>query len=430
MVHHKMKTVNLCRFCNVELAETVVDLGVSPIANKYVRLEDENKVEYFYPLHVFICTTCWLMQIPSYHTEEQLFTADYAYYSSYSTSWLKHAEDYVTKMIDRFNFDKNSSIIELASNDGYLLQYFQKEGIPVLGVEPCLEVAKAGEARGIPAIKKFFGVDVAKEMCANHQTADLVIANNVFAHVPDINDFLAGARLILNVNGIITMEFQNTTELLKKSQFDTIYHEHFTYYSFIAVQKVFAHHGLTIFDVEELGTHGGSLRIYARRDEDKSHSTSPAVARIIKKELALGMNTLAPYKAFGEKVKKVKRDLLNFLNNAQVEGKFVVAYGAPAKGNTLLNYCGVRTDYIQYTVERNPHKQNHLLPGTHIPIVSEEMITKTKPDYILILPWNLKEEITEQLAYVTKWGCQFVVPIPQLEIFSAPVQSASIPLYH
>ncbi len=369
----------VCRFCDAPLTETVVNLGMSPVANNNIPAHDDLKAETFYPLHVYICTSCWLMQIPNVHTEDELFTDDYAYFSSYSDSWLRHAKTYVEMMVDRFKFGNDSFIVELASNDGYLLQYFKEKNIPVLGVEPCLGVARAAENKGIPSIRKFFGADVAEELVKSAQTADLVIANNVFAHVPDINDFLSGVKLILKPGGIVTMEFQYAVELLSKGAFDTIYHEHFTYYSFIAVQRIFNHHGLRIFDVDKLPTHGGSLRIYACHAQNNTFAEEASVSSLLSEELSKGINTLAPYKEFGTKVKMIKRELLNFLQEVHARDKTVIGYGAPAKGNTLLNYCSVQRDDIVFTVDKNPNKQDHLLPGTHIPIFSPEIIRTAKP---------------------------------------------------
>jgi SAM-dependent methyltransferase len=325
-------------------------------------------------------------------------------------------------MVERFGFNQNHQVIEIASNDGYLLQYFHQKGIPVLGVEPAANTAKVAAEKGIPSVVKFFGVQTAKELVAEGKTADLLLGNNVLAHVPDLNDFVAGMKIALKPNGILTMEFPHLLQLMQQNQFDTIYHEHFSYFSFLTVEKVFAAHGLTLFDVEEIPTHGGSLRIYGRHTDASEPAISERVVQLKAKETAAGLQQLATYLQFGEQVKETKRKLLQFLIEAKAQGKKIAAYGAPAKGNTLLNYCGVRTDFIDYTVDRSPYKQELFLPGTHIPILHPDQIRETQPDYLLILPWNLKEEIMTQVAYIGEWGGKFIVPIPEVQVYPAAQQ--------
>jgi len=406
---------NKCRFCATPLKHTFVDLGMSPLANSYLKAEQLRQMEPYYPLHVYICEECYLVQLPEYQSPENIFS-DYAYFSSYSESWLKHAKDYTNLMIGRFGFDSQSKVIEIASNDGYLLQYFRERGIPVLGIEPANNVAKAAQDAGIPTIVKFFGTQTAMDLDREGKYADLLIGNNVLAHVPNINDFLKGVKIILKPDGVITMEFPHLMKLMDENQFDTIYHEHFSYFSFITVERIFTSHGLTIFDVDELSTHGGSLRIYARHSEDRSKSISQKVSDLKKREEVAGFSHLESYLSFSEKVKETKRKILSFLLEAKQKGKSIVAYGAAAKGNTLLNYCGIRSDFIDYIVDRSPHKQGHYLPGTHLPILSPDKIRETKPDFLVILPWNLKEEIMEQMSYISDWGGKFVVLIPQVEV--------------
>jgi len=390
---------------------------MSPLANSYLKPEELHQAEAFYPMHVYVCQTCYLVQLPEFESPEHIF-GDYAYFSSYSETWLKHAKTYVEQMIERFGFDSGSQIVEIASNDGYLLQYFKEKGVPILGVEPAKNVAKIAQEAGIPTIVKFFGVQTAKELAAQGKHADLLVGNNVLAHVPDLNDFVRGMKILLKPQGLITMEFHYLRQLLTKNQFDTIYHEHFSYFSCIAVEKVFADHGLTIFDVEELPTHGGSLRIYARHTEDETKPITSRVKELRDRELQEGFNKLETYTSFAQRVQETKRTLLEFLIQAKREGKSIVGYGAPAKGNTLLNYCGIRSDFMDYTVDRSPHKQGHFLPGTHIPIYHPDKIKETKPDYVVILPWNLKDEIMEQMKHIREWGGQFVVLIPEVEVYS------------
>lgn len=404
-----------CRFCDTPLKHTFADLGMSPLANSYVPMAKANTMEPFYPLHAYVCTSCWLVQLQMYETGEHIFS-DYAYFSSFSDSWLAHAKKYTEKMRERFTLTARSLVVEIASNDGYLLQYFKHAGVPVLGVEPAANCAEAAIAKEIPSIVKFFGKKTAHELVAGGKQADLLLGNNVLAHVPDLNDFVAGMKIVLKSDGVITMEFPHLQRLVEESQFDTIYHEHFSYFSFTTVEKVFARHGITLFDVEELPTHGGSLRIYGRHIEDTSKPVSAHVTDLRERENCLGYTSIDLYRSFSEKIKEVKRNLLEFLIDAKRQGNTIVGYGAPAKGNTLLNYCGVRTDMIDYTVDRSPHKQNHLLPGIRIPICAPEKIRETRPNYVLILPWNLKHEIIEQMAYIRDWGGKFVIPIPEVTI--------------
>jgi SAM-dependent methyltransferase len=408
-------TENKCRFCETPLEHTFIDLGVSPLANSYLKTEQLQQMEPFYPLHVYVCKNCHLVQLPLAQSPEEIFS-DYAYFSSYSESWLKHAKTYTEQMVKRFGFGPHSQIVEIASNDGYLLQYFKEKGIPVLGIEPAKNVAEEAQKAGIPTIVKFFGTQTAVELAKQGKCADLLLGNNVLAHVPDINDFVKGMKKLLKQKGVITMEFPHLMRLINENQFDTIYHEHFSYFSFITVEKIFASHGLTIFDVDELSTHGGSLRIYARHTEDASKPVSTSVTNLKKREEEAGFTSTKYYLSFSEKAKETKRNILTFLIETKRNGKSIGGYGAPAKGNTLLNYCGIRTDFIDYTVDRSPHKQDHYLPGTHIPIYNPEKIRETRPDYLVILPWNLKEEIMEQMSYIREWGGKFVVFIPEVRV--------------
>lgn len=408
---------SICRFCDSPLEHTFVDLGVSPLANSYVKPQQLNCAETFYPLHVYVCSKCLLVQLEEWSSPAEIFT-DYAYFSSFSTSWLEHARRYVDMVVDRFGLNSRHLVVEVASNDGYLLQYFLPHRIPVLGIEPAANVAEAAKAKGIPTLVKFFGEQTARELAREGRKADLLIGNNVLAHVPKLNDFVSGLKILLNHRGIITMEFPHLMRLMEDNQFDTIYHEHFSYFSFVVVERLFSAHGLTIFDVEEIPTHGGSLRIFARHIEDASSPVTDRVTELRTREIRGGYVTLDHYLTFADKVIDVKSKLLAFLVEARRDGKTVVGYGAPAKGNTLLNYCGIRTDFLAYTVDRSPHKQGHFLPGTRIPIRAPEEIGKTRPDYLLILPWNLKDEIIEQMAHIREWGGRFVVPIPEVRVYS------------
>lgn len=391
---------------------------MSPLCQKHVKPENLNDMEKFYPLHAYICEHCWLMQLEEFATPDEIFADEYAYFSSYSESWLEHARIYTEKMTNRFNLNANSLVTEIASNDGYLLQWFVQKGIPVLGIDPAANVAQAAKEKGVRTEVKFFGKKTAEKLAGKYGKADLLLGNNVLAHVPDINDFVAGMKKILKPNGVITMEFPHLQRLIEGNQFDTIYHEHFSYLSFVSVNRIFAHHGITLFDVEELPTHGGSLRIYGKHAEDTSKEVTNHVTGLLKRENDHGFESLEYYSRFEEKVKETKRKILDFLIEAKRKGKSVAGYGAPGKGNTLLNYCGVRTDFIDFTVDMSPCKQSNFLPGTHIPILHPGSLKETKPDYVFILPWNLKEEIMEQHKYVHDWGGKFVVPIPELTIFN------------
>lgn len=411
-----MVTLFNCRFCQTPLSHTFVDLGMSPVANDYLK-EDQFKDEKFYPLHTYVCENCFLVQLPNVVAREKIFNDKYAYFSSYSDSWLKHAKDYVSMMMKNFKFNNDSLVVELASNDGYLLQYFKDAKIPVLGIEPSANVAEEAMKKGIPSIVKFFGVQTAKELVMENKYADLIIGNNVFAHVPDVNDFVGGMKILLKPDGIITIEFPHLMNLINHNEFDTIYHEHYSYYSFITAEKIFAKHGITLFDVQEVSTHGGSLRIYGRHTENSALKVSESVNLLREKEINAGYTDLSFYSQFQKKVLITKENFINFIKNAKSEGKTIVGYGAPAKGNTLLNYCNLSIDSITYTVDRSIHKQNHFLPGTHIPIYTPDKIKETKPDYVLILPWNLKKEISKQMSYIREWGGKFVVGIPEIQIF-------------
>lgn len=404
-----------CRFCQTPLRHSLIDLGMAPLSNAYLSFEQLEQGELFYPLHARVCASCFLVQLPEFTTPEQIF-GHYAYFSSYSDSWLEHAQRYAEAMIGRFGYAQNSSVIEVASNDGYLLQYFKARGVPVLGIEPARNVAEVARNAGIETVVEFLGKQTAREIRQKKNGADLLIANNVLAHVPDINDFVAGLKILLHPAGVITVEFQHLMRLMQRNQFDTIYHEHFSYLSLLATEKIFAAHDLVVFDVEELTTHGGSLRVFARHAENETRNITGRVRALREAELAFGLENLPTYDAFGEGVRATKYALLEFLIEARRAGKTVVGYGAPAKGNTLLNYCGIRADLLSYTVDRSPHKQGFFLPGTHIPIYGPAKLGETKPDYLLILAWNLKEEIMAQMQHIRDWGGQFVIPIPQVEV--------------
>lgn len=410
-------TSSLCRFCEERLEHTFIDLGMSPLANSYLGADKQNGMEPFYPLHVYVCGRCLLVQLEEFEKAADIFS-DYAYFSSYSDSWLQHAQRYVEMATKRFDLGPQSQVIEIASNDGYLLQYFQKKNVPILGIEPAANIAKVASEKGIPTIVQFFNVETARELVAQGKQADLLLGNNVLAHVPGLNDFVAGIKIILKPHGIVTMEFPYLLRLMEEKQFDTIYHEHFSYFSFRTVEQIFAKHGLTLFDVEEVPTHGGSLRIYGRHTEDASLPVSSHVHDLKRKEETEGFAELKKYLSFAEKVKETKYQLLEFLISAKRQGKRIVSYGAPAKGNTLLNFCGVGKDFIDYTVDRSPEKQGCLLPGTHIPIFHPDRIQETKPDYVLILPWNIKDEIMSQMAHIRDWGGKFVTPIPEVKVYS------------
>ncbi len=403
-----------CRFCNTELEYVFIDLINSPASNSFLTKEQLNEPEVFYPLKVYTCSNCFLVQVDEYKKSDAIFNNEYVYYSSYSTSWLAHAKQYVDMMTERFRLNEQSKVIELASNDGYLLQYFKEKNIPVLGIEPTANTAEVARQKNIETITEFFGADLATKLDLQGIRADLLLGNNVLAHVPDIIDFVAGMKLILNPTGIITMEFPHLMQLVENNQFDTIYHEHFSYLSFYTVKKIFESQGLVLFDVDEIPTHGGSLRIYAKHKENDLIKISANVDVLLKEEEDKGMLNLSYYNNFQQKVLDIKLALISFLIEQKNAGKKVAAYGAAAKGNTLLNYCGIKNDLIEFVVDANPHKQNKYLPASHIPVVNEDHLKQTKPNYIIILPWNIKDEITKQLTYIKDWDAQFVISIPEL----------------
>jgi len=388
---------------------------MSPLANSYLSADQLDRMEPFYPLHAYVCSNCFLVQLQEFETPEHIFS-DYAYFSSFSDSFVAHAEAYVEDMVTRFGFDETSQVIEIASNDGYLLQFFVAKNVPVLGIEPAANVAKAAEEKGIPTLVQFFNPETATSLSEQGKQADLLLGNNVLAHVPALNEFVRGMKIALKQRGVITMEFPHLLRLMQDNLFDTIYHEHFSYLSLYTVERVFAEYGLRVFDVQEVPTHGGSLRIFATHADNDERPTEPNVGAVKAAESDAGLQDLHAYRAFSERVKETKRSLLRFLMDAREQGKTVVGYGAPAKANTLLNYCGVRTDLLDYTVDRSPHKQDHFVPGVHVPIYGPERIDETKPDYLLIFPWNLKDEIMEQMAHIREWGAKFVVPIPNTKV--------------
>lgn len=404
-----------CRSCGAPLETTFVDLGMSPLCQTHIAPSQLHDMEAFYPLHAYVCGSCFLVQLQEFVSPQGIFS-EYAYFSSYSSSWVEHARRYVGMAISRFELGATSRVMEIASNDGYLLQHFQAAGVPVLGIEPAANVAKVAIERGIRTTVRFFGRDAADKIALEYGQADLLLGNNVLAHVPDLNDFVGGMKRLLAPSGVITMEFPHLQRLMAENQFDTIYHEHFSYFSFVAVQAVFARHGMVIFDVEELPTHGGSLRIFARHDERTQPPISPQVTGLRQREIDDGFLNLDRYRGFAAQVKTTKHRLLSFLIDAKSQGKKVVGYGAPGKGNTLLNYCGIRTDFLDFTVDANPYKQGKYTPGTRIPILAPDQIRVARPDYVLILPWNLKAEITRAAAYIGEWGGRFVVPIPEVTI--------------
>jgi 2-polyprenyl-3-methyl-5-hydroxy-6-metoxy-1,4-benzoquinol methylase len=404
-----------CRFCGSPLRHVFADLGTSPLSNSYLKPADLARMEPFYPLVVFVCAQCFLVQLEEFESPDHIFS-DYSYFSSFSESWVEHARVYTDMIVERLGLDRNHRVVELASNDGYLLQHFVSKGISVLGIEPAANIAEAAVKKQIPTVVEFFGESVAHRLVAEGVRADLIVGNNVLAHVPRLNDFVKGMKILLKPQGVITLEFPHLMRLIEETQFDTIYHEHFSYFSLHTVRQIMAAHGLTVFDVEELTTHGGSLRIYVGHQEDASKLSGKRVEVLAAREKAAAVTDLQTYVSFGEKVKHTKRKFLEFLITAKSEGRSVVGYGAPAKGNTLLNYCGVRSDFIDYTVDRSPHKQGHFLPGTHIPIHHPDRIRETRPDYVLILPWNLTNEITEQMSYIRDWNGHFVVPIPEVKV--------------
>lgn len=410
-----MQAMAACRFCGEGLTHTFVDLGNSPLCESFLSAEQLNHMEPFYPLHVWVCHACFLVQLEQYVMPDHIFS-DYAYFSSYSDSWVEHARRYAVAMQERLGLGAGSLVMEIASNDGYLLQHFVRMKVPCLGIEPAANVARVAIEKGIPTAVKFFGRATAREIAQEHGQPQLLLGNNVLAHVPDINDFVGGMKILLAPGGIITMEFPHLVRLMEENQFDTIYHEHFSYLSFGAVERIFAHHGLRLFDVEQLPTHGGSLRIYACHADDASKVMSAAAERLKREESKYGLWDVRTYARFEEQVRATKRKLLRFLIDAREAGKKVVGYGAPGKGNTLLNYCGIRTDLLDFTVDRSPHKHGKFTPGAHIPILPTEALRDARPDYVLILPWNLRQEIVSQHAYIRDWGGRFVVPIPEVEV--------------
>ncbi len=400
-----------CHNCSHILEDTFLDLGTSPLCEEFVKPGAINKGQQIYPLHAYVCKNCFLVQVPEYVPPETIYS-DYHYFSSYSDSWLQHASDYVDLMIDSYGINHDDFVVEIASNDGYLLQYFKERGIPILGVEPSENVAQAAIEKGIPTNKTFFRSETAEGMLKKYRSADLIVGNNVLAHVPRINDFIDGLDILLNDEGIMTFEFPHLMQLMENNQFDTIYHEHFFYFSLITIHAIFKQHGMKIFDVQELNTHGGSLRIFVTREKNKNYAVNQGVARIISIEKARGYLNIEMYKAFDKHVRQTKCDILELLIDLKRQGKTIAGYGAPGKGNTLLNYCGIRRHMIDYTVDRNPNKWGHYLPGSLIPIFTPEKIRETKPDYIFILPWNLKEEIMRQMNHVREWGGKFIIPVP------------------
>ena len=410
-------TASSCRSCSAPLEHTFCDLGMSPLSNSYLTADQLQQKEPFYPLHAYVCGNCYLVQLDEFESPQQLFS-EYAYFSSYSDSWLQHSRDYTQMISARLGLDETSQVVEIASNDGYLLQYFVEQQIPVVGIEPAANVAAVAEEKGIPTLVKFFGTQTANEMLDEKLQADLVLGNNVLAHVPDLNDFVAGMKVILKPSGTITLEFPHLLKLIQGNQFDTIYHEHFSYFSLLAVERVFANHGMQIFDVDQLPTHGGSLRIYVRHADHQDAPVTDAVQSLRDLESESGLADLATYAAFADQVESTKRSLLKFLTDAKQDGLSVAAYGAPAKGNTLLNYCGIRKDFIDFTVDRSPAKQGHYLPGTHIPVFAPDKIREFKPDFLVILPWNIKDEIIGKMSHIREWGGKFVIPIPSVEILS------------
>lgn len=405
-----------CRFCNTGLKRTFVDLGLSPLCETYPAASDFARGEVYYPLHVYVCDRCLLVQLEEYESAENIFT-DYAYFSSYSDSWLKHSENYCNKMRSRFGISESSFVVEVASNDGYLLQYFVKQNVPVLGIEPAANVAKVAVEKGVPSLVRFFGTALAKELATQGRCADLVLGNNVLAQVPDLNDFVEGLKILLKPEGVLTLEFPHLLKLIELNEFDTIYHEHFSYFSLLTTVSIMEAHGLRVFDVEELKSHGGSLRVYACRRESRAHTLQPAVGKVLADENTAGLDSVRGYESFAQQVRETKLSLVEFLLDAARNGKSVAGYGAPGKSATLLHYCGIGKDLISYTVDRSPYKQGRFLPGNHIPIFHPDRIRQTKPDYVVILPWNLKDEIIEQMSFIREWGGRFVVPIPRVAIY-------------
>ena len=416
LIKQEVTDVRSCRFCGGGLKRTFVDLGMSPLCETYPSTAELNSGEMYYPLHVMVCENCWLVQLGEYETPEKIFS-DYAYFASFSDSWLKHCDRYCGAMKARFDLGRDSFVVEVASNDGYLLQYFVKRDVPVLGIEPAANVAEVAVGKGVPTLVRFFGTNLAKELAAEGRCADLVLGNNVLAQVPDLNDFVEGLKVMLKPDGVLTLEFPHLLQLIRLLEFDTIYHEHFSYFSLLSTIKILAGHGLKVFDVEELKSHGGSLRVFACREESKIHPVELNVGKVLIDEAEFGLDRMEGYEAFALKVKETKLALLNFLLAAAAQGKKVAGYGAPGKSATLLHYCGIGKDLIEYTVDRNPYKQGRFLPGSRIPIHCPDRIRETRPDYVVILPWNLKDEIIEQLQFIREWGGAFVVPIPKVKVY-------------
>jgi SAM-dependent methyltransferase len=404
-----------CRFCGAGLRRTFVDLGMSPLCETYPSAAELNRPEMYYPLHVYVCEACFLVQLDQYESAEKIF-GDYPYFSSYSDSWLKHCETYCESMRQSFGLDEKSLVVEVASNDGYLLQYFVRNQVPVLGIEPAANVAKVAIEKGVPTLARFFGTRLATELASKGSCADLIIGNNVLAQVPDLNDFVEGLKILLKPQGILTLEFPHLLQLIEGNEFDTIYHEHFSYFSFLTAVRILNSHGLRVFDVEELPTHGGSLRVFACRREDSARRIERNVAKVLEQEKKARLDCVEGYQTFASQVKQTKFALVDFLLSAAQQGKTVAGYGAPGKSATLLHYCGIEKDFIAYTVDRSPHKQGRFLPGSHIPIYHPDRIRETRPDYVVILPWNLKDEIIDQLHFIREWGGRFVVPIPKVTI--------------
>ena len=408
--------IKACRFCGAALQNTFVDLGLSPLCETYPSAADLNRGETYYPLHVYVCGTCWLVQLEEYESPDRIFS-DYAYFSSYSDSWLKHCDKYCEAMKSRFGLGKQSFVVEVASNDGYLLQYFVKREVPVLGIEPAANVANVAVEKGVPTLVRFFGTELAQQLAAQGRCADLVLGNNVLAQVPDLNDFVEGLNILLKPEGVLTLEFPHLLQLIQLNEFDTIYHEHFSYFSLLSTLRIMEAHGLRVFDVEELKSHGGSLRVYACHTGSKTHPIEPNVQKVLADEARAALDRIDGYQSFARQVKETKFALVDFLLAAAKEGKKVAGYGAPGKSATLLHYCGVGKDLIEYTVDRSPYKQGRFLPGNHIPIYHPDRISQTKPDYVIILPWNLKDEIMQQLQFIREWGGRFVVPIPKVAVY-------------
>jgi SAM-dependent methyltransferase len=405
-----------CRHCHQKLTTTFIDLGSAPPSNAYLSEEQLRSPEKWFPLKVVVCNNCWLVQTEDYAGAEDLFDAEYAYFSSFSSSWLSHAENYVKDMARRFNLTNESLVVEVASNDGYMLQYVMGANIPCYGIEPTAGTAKAAKQKGIEVVEEFFGVKLADSLVSKGKQADLIAANNVLAHVPDINDFVAGFTQLLKPHGVATFEFPHLMQLVEQAQFDTIYHEHFSYLSLTTVKHIFESNGLTVFDVAEIPTHGGSLRVFAQRKDSGTHPMSQTVSELLTKEHSLGMTKLEYYTGFQSRADKIKDDLVEFLIQAKRDNKKVIAYGAAAKGNTLLNYAGIRKDLLPAVIDLNPAKQNKYLPGSRIPVVNEEIITREKPNYVLILPWNIKDEVEKQLSFIREWDAKFVIAVPSLNV--------------